>query len=109
MHYRIKCPGEKDDWIYKPTGVGVRLFVIGNLVEAEQVHIFESQWDMLAFMDRTNLYLNQHHAFIATRGSSNTAPLKELIPGDASVLAWPQNDESGRHGLITPRRACPCQ
>jgi hypothetical protein len=59
-HYRVKAKqvGEKDDWFYFPTGIGARPFVIGNLTKAKQIHIGESQWDMLALADRTDLYLN---------------------------------------------------
>ena len=100
-HYRVKAKqvGEKDDWFYFPTGIGARPFVIGDLTKAKQVHIGESQWDMLALADRTDLYLNQNHAFIATRGAGNAALCNGLIPEGVSVLAWPQNDEAGKRWL----------
>jgi hypothetical protein len=100
-HYRVKAKqvGEKDDWFYFPTGIGVRPFVIGDLTKAKQVHIGESQWDMLALADRTDLYLNETHAFIATRGAGNAALCNGLIPEGVSVLAWPQNDEAGKRWL----------
>jgi hypothetical protein len=87
--------GEKDDWYYYPKGVHVQPFVMGDLTKVKQVHIGESPWDMLALADRTDLYLNEHHAFVATRGAGNAAVLKDLIPPGVSVLAWPQNDEAG--------------
>jgi Toprim-like len=68
-------------------------------MKAKQVHIGESQWDMLALADRTDLYLNQNQAFIATRGASNAALCNALIPEGVSVLAWPQNDEAGKRWL----------
>jgi putative DNA primase/helicase len=73
--------------------------VIGDLATAKQVHIFESPWDMLALADRTDLYLNEHHAFVATRGAGNAALVKRLIPEGVSVLAWPQNDKAGEKWL----------
>jgi Protein of unknown function (DUF3987)/CHC2 zinc finger len=100
-HYRVKAKqvGEKDDWFYFPTGIGARPLVLGDLTKAKQVHICESQWDMLALADRTDLYLNQNHAFIATRGAGNAALCNGLIPEGVSVLAWPQNDEAGKRWL----------
>src|SRR5262245_33457931 len=100
-HYRVKAKqvGEKDDWFYFPTGIGARPFVIGDLTKAKQIHIGESQWDMLALADRTDLYLNQNHAFIATRGAGNAALCNDLIPEGVSILAWPQNDDAGMRWL----------
>jgi hypothetical protein len=100
-HSRVKAKqvGEKDDWFYFPTGIGPRLFVIGDLTKAKQVHIGESQWDMLALADRSDLFLNQNHAFVATRGAGNAALCNGLLPEGVSVLAWPQNDEAGKRWL----------
>lgn len=100
-HYREKPAkiGDRDDWFYYPKGIHVRPFVIGDLATAKQVHVFESPWDMLALADRTDLYLNQHHAFVATRGAGNAALVKGLIPEGMSVLAWPQNDKAGEKWL----------
>jgi hypothetical protein len=94
-HYRL------DDaaWRYHPAGTKTQPFVIGDLTNAKQVHLFESQWDLLALADRTDLYQNEHHAFIATRGAKNAALLKGLIPAGASVLVWPQNDAAGQKWL----------
>jgi hypothetical protein len=100
-HYRVKSEqiGAKDVWYYHPKGVNVQPFVIGDLTKAKQVHIGESPWDILALADRTDLYLNEHHAFVATRGASNAALCKDLIPEGVSVLAWPQNDKAGEKWL----------
>jgi hypothetical protein len=100
-HYRQRPArlGDKDDWFYWPKGVHVQPFIIGDLAKAKQVHIGESPWDMLALADRTDLYLNEHHAFVTTRGASNAALCKDLIPEGVSVLAWPQNDEPGQTWL----------
>jgi hypothetical protein len=89
-HYRVE-----DGWRYHPLDIKAAPFIIGDLSIAKQIHVFESQWDMLALADRTDLYQNEFHAFIATRGAGNTALVKGLIPPITSVLAWPQNDAAG--------------
>jgi hypothetical protein len=96
-HYRRKAAllGDKDDWFYFPSGVHAQPFIIGDLAKARQVHIGESQWDMLALADRSDLYQNQAHAFVATRGAGNAALCKDLVPEGVSVLAWSQNDKAG--------------
>ena len=73
--------------------------MIGDLRQAKQVHLFESQWDMLAFADRTSNYEAPGVAFVATRGASNAALVKDKLPEGASVLAWPQNDAAGEKWL----------
>jgi len=90
---------EDGSWRYTPTGTKTAPLVIGDLAKAKQVHLCESQWDLLALADRTDLYRNEYHAFIATRGASNVALLKGLLPTGASVLAWPQNDAAGQNWL----------
>jgi hypothetical protein len=87
------------DWFHHPPGVGTHPFVIGDLRQAKQVHLFESQWDMLAFADRTGNYEAQGVIFVATRGNSNAKLVDGLIPPRASILAWPQNDEPGKKWL----------
>jgi hypothetical protein len=81
-------------WRYYPQGVKAAPLVIGNLATAKQVHLFESQWDMFAFADRTDLYREKSVAFVSTRGASNGALVKGLIPQNASVCAWPQNGDA---------------
>jgi hypothetical protein len=90
--------GEKD-WYHYPPGVGTHPLVIGDLGRAKQVHLFESQWDMLAFVDRTSNYEEPGVAFVATRGASNAALVKDKLPEGASVVAWPQNDAAGEKWL----------
>jgi hypothetical protein len=90
--------GDKN-WFYYPSGVGTHPFVIGDLTQAKQVHLFESQWDMLGFADRSGNYAAESVAFVATRGASNAALLKERLPSGASILAWPQNDTAGKEWL----------
>jgi hypothetical protein len=87
------------DWFHHPSGVGTRPFVIGDLKQAKQIHLFESQWDLLAFADRSGNYGAQGVAFVATRGASNAGLVKGMLPEGASVLAWPQNDAAGEKWL----------
>ncbi|SRR6266498_870540 len=82
-------------WLFYPAGNKTQPFVIGDLKNAKQVHLFESQWDLLAFADITGNYDAQGVAFMATRGASNAALVKGKLPEGASVVAWPQNDEPG--------------
>jgi Protein of unknown function (DUF3631)/CHC2 zinc finger len=89
----------KKDWFHHPSGLGTRPFVIGSLSQAKQIHLFESQWDMLAFADRSGNYEAQGWAFVATRGASNACLIKSLLPEGASVMAWPQNDAPGEKWL----------
>jgi Protein of unknown function (DUF3631) len=90
--------GDKD-WYYSPAGTGVHPFVIGDLSKAKEVHFGESQFDILALADKTDWYKNETKAFIATRGASNAALVKDLIPEGVSVCAWPQNDAAGEKWL----------
>jgi hypothetical protein len=94
-HYRL----EDGSWRYFPHGIKTAPFIIGDLSAAKQIHVFESQWDALAFADRTDLYQTGGVAFIATRGACNAALVKGLIPPSASVCAWPQNDDAGEKWL----------
>ena len=108
-HYRVKPaePGERDKWFYHPTGVNVQPFVIGDLTMARQVHIGESPWDILALADRTDLYQNEHHAFVATRGASNAVLCRDLISEGVSILLWPQNDKPGQTWLHEVAKCLP--
>jgi hypothetical protein len=108
-HYRVKPTelGERDKWFYHPKGVNLYPFVIGNLTKARQVHIGESPWDILALADRTGLYLNEHHAFVATRGASNAALCKDVIQEGVSILLWSQNDGPGQKWLHEVAKCLP--
>jgi hypothetical protein len=86
-------------WLFYPVGNKTQPFVIGDLKNAKQVHLFESQWDMLAFADRSGNHEAQGVAFVATRGAANAALVKDKLPEGASVLAWPQNDAAGEKWL----------
>ena len=86
------CRPKSGKWFYKP-GTPVQPFIIGDLKTTTQVHVFESQWDMFAFMDRTELYQDSTVAFVATRGATHAKVIKGLLREGVSVCAWPQNDE----------------
>ena len=87
------------DWKHLPPGNPVAPFIIGDLAKAKQVHIGESQWDMLSIADKTDWYENNDVAFISTRGKGNAKLVQGLIPEGASVCAWPQNDKQGQEWL----------
>jgi hypothetical protein len=86
-HYQLK----DGSWRYYPRGAKVRPLVIGELVPGDTAHIFESQWDAFALMDKSG----ERSGIIITRGASNGALLAELIPESSTVYLWPQNDAAG--------------
>ncbi|HEX9630594.1 MAG TPA: AAA family ATPase [Pyrinomonadaceae bacterium] len=84
-HYR-----EKDgDWKRYPIGFKTRPIIIGELLPGEPIHIFESQWDAFAFMDKSG----ERTGIIITLGSENGKLVARLIPAGTTVYAWKQNDE----------------
>jgi putative DNA primase/helicase len=87
VHYRLK----DGSWRYYPQGAKVRPLVIGELIAGEPVHVFESQWDAFAFMDKSG----ERGGIIITRGASNGTLVADVIPQDAKVDLWPQNDAPG--------------
>jgi putative DNA primase/helicase len=86
-HYRLR----DGSWCYFPKGTKTRPLVIGELATGDTVHVFESQWDAFAFMDVSG----EWHGIIITRGASNGVPVADVIPKDAKVYVWPQNDAPG--------------
>jgi hypothetical protein len=91
LHYCL----EDGSWRYHPHGTKAAPLIVGQLETATQVHVFESQWDMFAFMDRTQTYPSETVAFIATRGAANAGRVATLLRESVSVCAWPQNDPAG--------------
>jgi len=85
-HYKVD-----EGWRYAPTGIKARPFVIGELSPGDPVHGFESQWDAIAFMDKSGEYSD----IVITRGASNGALVSELIPERSTVYLWTQNDSAG--------------
>ena len=94
-HYRL----EDGSWRYHPQGIRTAPLIIGDLDSATEVHVFESPWDMFAFIDRTDLYLSETVAFIATRGAGNARLVHDLLDEGVSICAWPQNDAAGKKWL----------
>ena len=78
-------------WYYAPKGAKVRPLVIGDLLPGDPVHVFESQWDGFALMDASG----ERSGLIITRGASNGALVADVIPQNATVYLWPQNDAAG--------------
>jgi hypothetical protein len=95
VHYCL----EDGSWRYNERVSKTALLIIGDLASATQVHVFESQWDMFAFMDRADMYRLETVAFIATRGASNTQLVHGLLHEGVSVCAWPQNDAAAEKWL----------
>ena len=95
VHYRL----EDGSWRYHPQGTRAAPLILGDLAKAKQVHVFESQWDMFAFIDRTDIYPSESIAFIATRGAGNARLVYGLLRQDISVCVWPQNDAPGEKWL----------
>jgi hypothetical protein len=86
------CRTKRGDWFYTK-GCTVRPLILGNLADAKHVHVFESPWDAFAVCDKLRLLDRQGEAVIITRGSANGALVRGLIPLNAEVFAWKQNDE----------------
>jgi len=87
VHYRLK----DGSWRYHPKGAKVRPLVIGELSAGDPVHVFESQWDAFAFMDKSG----EQSGIIITRGAGKGALVSELIPERSTVYLWTQNDAAG--------------
>jgi hypothetical protein len=88
-HYRSKT----GDWFYSE-GCGARPLILGNLAEADHVHVFESQWDAFAVCDKLRLYEKAGEVMIITRGAGNGGLIRGLsFPATAEIFAWKQNDE----------------
>jgi hypothetical protein len=85
VHYRLK----DGSWRYHPQGAKAHPLVIGELIAGESVHVFESQWDAFAFMDKSG----ERTGIIITRGAGNGALIAGLVPTGSTVYAWKQNDE----------------
>jgi hypothetical protein len=87
IHYRLK----DRSWRYHPQGARVHPLVIGELVSGDTAYVFESYWDAYAFMDKSG----ERHGIVITRGASNGALVADVIPQDAKVYLWTQNDAAG--------------
>jgi AAA domain/CHC2 zinc finger len=86
----------KTGWCYTPSAK-TELLIIGDLHDGDVVHVFESQWDGLAFIDVSG----ELSGIVVTRGASNGALVAGVIPQSATVYLWPQNDEPGQQWAET--------
>jgi hypothetical protein len=84
-HYRKK----DGSWRYS-LGAKCELFSLGEIDEGANVHVFESQWDALAFAHLTGEWNN----IVATRGNQNAATLTRFKDYTGTLYLWPQNDRA---------------
>jgi AAA domain/Toprim-like len=101
IHYRIepKAVGYKVEWAFEPTGFSNALFVVGDLVRAKYVHVFESQWDLLAVDDVLKMPEESGWALVSTRGVDHAKLLSQLPETIKGIKLWPQADEAGQKWL----------
>jgi hypothetical protein len=66
--------------------------IIGDLSTAKSIHVFESQWDAFALIDKLGFFKSKTNAVIVTRGASQAKLISGLIPQGRAVYAWKQND-----------------
>jgi AAA domain len=80
------------------TGIENKWFALtGRVVELKveedgDLHVFESTWDGLAFLDRSG----ERSGVVIARGSSNAKQIAPLISESLYCVVWTQNDEPGR-------------
>jgi hypothetical protein len=83
---------------WRITGGGNQPWLIGSH-DADNLHVFESQWDAMAFMDSqgygNGAWQPETHACMITRGASNARKLEGRLHPDQKVYIWPQNDDAG--------------
>src|SRR5436190_9589833 len=87
----VHCRLKDGSWRYFPQGTKVHPLVIGELVAGNPIHVFESQWDAFAFMDKSG----ERSGIVITRGASNSALVADVIPENSIAHLWPQNDAPG--------------
>jgi hypothetical protein len=81
-------------------GVKAAALVIGDPETAKEIHILESTWDGLAFLDRAGGYKSPDVSVIVTRGAQNFKTVRGRIPGGKRVYVWPQNDKPSAKGIV---------
>jgi putative DNA primase/helicase len=84
-HYRLK----DGNWLYFPKGIRAAPIVFGDLIPGEPVHVSESTWDGLDYMDKSG----ERDGVIITRGAGNAKLGAALIPQGSTAFLWTQNDE----------------
>jgi len=95
-HYRHK----DGTWRYTK-GAKTAPLIIGDIATADKVFVFESQWDGFAVLDQFGDFDSSSVAVLITRGAGNGALVAGLIPPEAEVLAWPQNDAEEKRNQRT--------
>jgi hypothetical protein len=80
------------DWLYFK-GTHVSPLIIGNIKDAQEIHIHESTWDGLTFADRAEAYRSPDVCVVITRGANHAKTLQGIIPPGRRVYVWPQNDK----------------
>jgi hypothetical protein len=73
--------------------------VVGNLKIAEQIHVHDSIWDMLAEIDAGDFYSLDSTAFVATR-NADKAQLEHLVSilaPHAEIILWPRRCDQDGH------------
>jgi hypothetical protein len=102
---------EKIIWFFTPKGP-VAPLIIGDYRTASMFWVFESQFDMLAVLDRVGWHLEPppNLAAIVTRGASNVRLLADLCGKDVTVYAFAQNDVAGKNWLsgVARQGCCRC-
>ena len=78
-------------WFYSPKGIKAVPLVIGELIAGDPIHVFESQWDAFAYMDKSG----EQSGVIITRGASNGRFVGYVAPEGSTVYLWTQQDEPG--------------
>src|SRR6516162_5474737 len=86
-HYRLK----DGTWRYFPEGIDAAPLVFGDLPPGKPVHVFESTWDGLDYMDKTG----ERDQVIIARGTGNAKLAAALIPQGSTCYVWTQNDKGG--------------
>jgi hypothetical protein len=85
---------QKKQWQYTP-GVKLAPFIIGDIDHAKVGHAFESQWDQVAFCDKTSAHLTDGILTLSTRGAKNPRLLADVFTSEKEIFLWPQNDDAG--------------
>jgi hypothetical protein len=84
-------PKDGKAWFYSPKGVRAAPLIIGELSAGDPVHVFESQWDAFAYMDKSG----EKSGVIITRGASNGRFVTDVVPEGSTLYLWTQHDEPG--------------
>ncbi len=99
----INPNGSRVDWEIIPAGGGFGLPPLVLQIESElkpnQIHLFESQFDLFAACDKLGFHEAPGTAAICNRGASNFKYMPQLPP-EAKLYLWVQNDEPDGKGKI---------